>query len=242
MFRSLAVGVLLASGLTVMGCASPDLSRIPETYVDRSPLMPAGVSSWRLLSTYGGGPLTVFPLYWDQGLSENVTLVWFPLPFEAKVRVVKTDTLDAALSLNILGATYFRADTFDWAPWLKALGRLRVSRNFVVDADVGLTVELRRTDPAVNPTLGFGFHPVWQWGHLATALDLGLLLEWNAPRGFYLGTIPAATGTPSLRGPLGVSLYWMALKQWELEGRYTLLGLGYTTTAHQGSLSVRHWW
>ena len=59
-----------------------------------------------------------FPFFWEQGLRDNVELIWFPLPFELKYEVFRNEKYSLGLDVNIFSNILYQFQGFNWTPYV----------------------------------------------------------------------------------------------------------------------------
>lgn len=223
------------------------LTRWPAPSVERPLTLSESLAQWKAWSFVSSAqPWGWFPLGFEYGVTDTLTLVWLPIPIEIRWRAY-SDALrekQLTLSFNILGAVTSQTQNFNWSPFARADFRWRPLGWFALDTALGFVGELRREVVPFAATLVAEISPrfqVFSWFWVAPWV--GLWSEWGAPRSLYWGASPTiVAGDLGLRVPVGAALGFTLSNRVELESRVTQMGIGansgFAQTQWQTSLSV----
>ncbi len=241
--------------MTVSCATSPNFSKRAIRVIDRDFTLPAGVTSWKTLLGFAIDPEPspfFYPAQWEQGLSDVFTLVWMPLPLEARLRLIKTEEFTLSLGAAFLGQIQSRNRNFDWRPTMQVLGRWKTGRDWALELEALSVVEVTR-DPFGNPGwLGLvRVSPWWQaLDRLGVSAGIGAQVESGAIRSRYVGGLPGGSvGAESEQGlrrhlPLFFAMEAVPWDSWALRAEGWSYGLAEETRFLSAScfLSVIHTW
>lgn len=235
--KKFRVSLRAASALFFAGCAS--LPGPGPREEDRPYLVSADTAAWRTTLSWGSAPessVAAFPWEWEQRIG-NWSLVWKPIPFEARFMAHLEPQRMIGLRFNILGEPYYRSGDFNWSPFVEVEWRERLTLDRGLRTVLLLNPEIRRSGDPFNLTAELRSGPSFQLGawlwlhpHMAIRPEVG------SPIARYLGTPPPQTaGAPG-------SLNWRWRFPIGAEARIRLpdlLGLGGLS---QGWLGVDATW
>lgn len=211
---------------------SAALPQWPAASVERPLTLLEDLGQWRVWSFFSNRQnWSWFPLAFEQGVSDAFTLVWLPIPIEARVRLYAD--LDRrhqlALTVNLLGAVTSQTANFNWSPFLALDYRLRPLESLhrlIVDFRWTAMMELRREVRPLAATFVLEALPRFQpWDWLWFAAGPSLWWELGAPRSFYWGASPQDQG--ALRVPLSMSLGLSLWNRLDFDNRVSWLTLGF---------------
>ncbi len=210
---------------------SPDpFSKWAQASVERPLTLPDSMGEWKVWSFLSNAQSwSWFPLAFEYGVNDDLTLVWLPIPIELRWRFFRTAEQELAATLNVLGATTSQTQNFNWSPFVRVNSRWHISHWLALDSHLAWVAELRRETTPVAVTGVLGVAPrlqPWRWMWISLLLETWL--EFGAPRAMYWGAEPtwAAPG-PNLRVPFGGVLGFSLWNRLELENRLTVLTLGF---------------
>lgn len=217
-----------------------------ERFIDRPYTLTKGTALWKVSVTISRD-FDIFPFYWEQGLTDDLTLVWFPVPFEVKYQLQRNRRLRIGAALNILGPLNYRNADFTWSPYLQGNLRFFLSSRLAIAMDPLFAAEVSRSGNGISSTMALPLGPLFQLtDQLSLQPRIELRLESGNPRDWYLGTLPPHEQSKSFhsRTPIGMSLNWQFLSAWEFEGDYTFLKWGYRNGYHnhQLFLNLLYFW
>lgn len=194
----------------------------------------------------------IYPAIWEHGVTDWFTLVWMPLPLEARFRIFDNADWSFSAGAAFLGFIQSRNRNFDWRPSIQLLGRRRLNAWFALDAEFLGTMEITR-DGYGNPGFLGGLR-LAPWFQVADRLgfSVGIMpqLESGAIRSRYVGALPPGNTGPESEGglryrlPLTFGLVWAPFDQWELQFDTWFHRIGYPNDFTSASmfLSVVHTW
>lgn len=238
------------------GCASsPELAQLPEQTLDRKPVLPHGVTSWRALSGLALDSernWTLFPFHWEQAISPRVTLVWTPLPFEVRFLAHSDEEQWLTTAFALLGSSYSRQKNWGWWPYFQAIYSRKLSPTVAWEEELLVQFEVRKSgEDRLSQTVGLRTSLGYQ---LAPRFHLKpgawVLNETGEIRARYVGRIPPGnTGTRSQsarwRMPLALDLSWTLDPQWEMQTSLNYFSFGYEAEGFtSGSIFITaiHYW
>lgn len=168
--------------------------------MDRPYALPLDLAFWRPLTVWGLSNQTgtaratdvgVFPLAFELGVSETLTLIFTPLPLQLRWQPLRWDGGWAGLYFNVLGPLYTRLVDFNWSPKLELRARQKLLPWLALEAAVSNETELSTKAPQYSTTFGPEF------GLLAQILDFWAVgasvtaaIEYGDPRSRYLAELP----------------------------------------------------
>lgn len=226
--------LLLTLLLTCVSCATPEVTRTPTQKIDKLYTVGEGSNEANAIASFGYEKRTQqhdlrnpIPsnLYWEHGLSDNFSFLWFILPLGVKYQVIQN-------SENTLGFTSYLQlgppETFYLSQITSAYFRRLLKSNLALEFMYDLQPVFR------FKTAGIDF---------ATSLNMGLLFQLNAEiaitpwvgAAFRSGDIGIYKNTTkSYFAPVGVDFDYQVWKNWSTEatiGRHAAnfmsLGLKY---------------
>lgn len=211
---------------------SQGLLRWPQAVVERPLTLPENLGQWKVWSFYSNRQnWSWFPLGFEQGVTDAFTLVWLPIPIEARVRIFSDPDLrhQLAVTANLLGAVTSQTANFNWSPFVALDYRLRPLEQFrrwVIDFRLLAMLELRREAQPVATTVALDILPRLQpWDWFWIALGPALWIEAGAPRSFYWGSAP--NDGQGMRVPLVGQVGLSLSNRVDFENRVTWLTLGF---------------
>lgn len=224
--------------LFAMGCAtSSRFSEFPPNQIARKPVLPDGVAAWGPIAARGfdadpGG--FVYPLHWEQGVSEKVTLIWMPLPLQVRYQIFDSESQWLATEFALLGTTYSRDRNYNWRPSLQLDHRYRLGPHFALDSQLLFQFDIRRTsDNPVNFILGLKLLPKVQLtSNWMIGAGFSVWRETGETPGPYLGAMPSDVNGPTALGsrwrlPLEFETRWQFRPQWEIHLKSQIFTVGY---------------
>lgn len=245
--RMCSILILIALGLHQLISSAFAAQEIDASSIERPLTLPEGLALWRAWSFVSSAqPFSWFPLGFEHGVTDDITLVWLLIPVEIRWRAYSDTSREKqfALTFNILGAVTSETQNFNWSPFVRVDFRWRPTHGFAFDAAIACVGELRREAQPFAATGILELRPRFQpWSWLWIAPSLALWSEWGAPRSLYWGPTPAsATGDWGLRLPVGGAIGLTFSNRVELESRLIQLGIGtpsgFTQTQWMSSLTV----
>lgn len=238
----------------ISACASsPELSKL-ETPLYRSEILPKGVASYYLIAGIGlnsdsDSDAYVFPIYWEHGVSERLTLVWMPLPLGIRYLLSAEARRWTWIEGDLLGYVYAQQRVFLWRPSASVTHKWLFSDKWGAHLGLFLKTEVDRGPFSLSPTLGARFGAETQpFDWLFVSASLLPMVEKGETRASYLGGAPASSlghDSPSrFRLPLEFRLSVQKSMRWKAEARLTVYRIGYES-GYLGLplfLSVSHFW
>ena len=235
----LCFATLMSMGI-FLGCASsPRLSRFPLRTIDRPYSLPQGVSSWKVVNALGVSKSSnevtdlntvFFPFFWEQGLSDSFSMVWFPLPLEFRFQAIKNEKYRLGLGMNLFANILYQFQGFNWTPFLDVDQRFYLSPHIAIDWNIHVQLEIRRSTPAFHYGVLNWVGPLYQINdstHFQT--QLGFLYEYGNPRSLYLGRPPSNLGPgPYWRFPVRLGVGRIFDKQWQVSAFWNAYFLGFS--------------
>ncbi len=225
--------------LSSLSCAtSPSLQHIKKESIDQIPILPLGVSSWRLIYAHAFPPEVrdfVFPFYWEHGFLEKLTLVWAPLPFEMRYLFYQNEEMWLSGHTSLLGSIYTRDINFYWRPDLGFVLRKKVTPWLAFESELFLQLEVKRSrEDALARTYvarqGALFQP---FPFLLLSASLLALNEKGETIARYLGAVPKenqgsqASEKSRWRFPLSTDVILQLSPQWQILFNLTFYHFGY---------------
>ena len=216
--------IVLAVGLFAACGTSRVLESYPDREIERPLTLPKGLSVWSPIivaarndniATQGGASavdmsFSFYPWYWELGLTDRFTLIWFPIPLAARYSVLRHARGELAVAFNLIGEPYYRRWDFDWSPYFEVLTRNHISTGAAVETRFLAQADVRRSGDPLSGTLSWELGSRFQLNSLVAVrpyLEPGL--EFGSPRARYLGSLPPADSrSPHFRLPLGAKLNW----------------------------------
>lgn len=248
-------GIILLSGLISACSSSPQLADLPEETIYRRATLPEGVSQWHLIlgHAFDHEPnSTIYPLYWEQGLTSRLTLIWIPLPLEARYLVHSDSKQWLVVDASFLGNVKSREKNFVWRPGVSTTWRRLLSDSIAIEEKFFYLAEVKRAEKnKFGRSIGlengvlFQLHPKF-----AVKPSLTLMNESGETQARYLGAIPDSSRgdeshlKPRWRFPVGLAAHLVLSRQFELALEVQYLRLGYGP-GYQGLpvfLSLIHSW
>jgi hypothetical protein len=245
---------LLALGFA--GCAAaPVLEKYPERQIDRPYTLPKDVASWETLfgsfhekdGMWNNHTNLIYPLIWNQSLSDTWQLTWMPLPLIVSHEITRDETGYWGASLGT-GASHSSYSGLTLWPTALVKRRQIISPDFALDATVtgNFRVPFRsgdfrwtgdltaaplfqvRSNVALGPTLSVRLEE-----EVLVAVDV-TDDDWRV----------TTNRTRKVRYPIGAYAQWLMSKQWELSFSHTYYRLGYDSdfTRRDYLLTLTHFW
>ncbi len=235
--------------------SSPQLKDLPQQAILRRATLPEGVSQWHLIfgHAFDYEPnSTIYPLYWEQGFSSRLTLVWIPIPFEARYLVAFDESQWVSLGLALLGSVKSREKGFNWRPALTVTARKRFSDSFAIEETLFIHSEIKRSlKNSFGRTIGLDTAFIFQiTSAIALKPVVTVMQEVGENQARYLGAVPrdalgeASQAASRIRFPLGLNAYWSLSRQFEIVVEMQYFSLGYEA-GYRGLpvyLSLVHSW
>jgi hypothetical protein len=238
------------------GCAAaPVLEKYPERQIDRPYTLPKDVASWQTLfgsfhereGNWSDNTTLIFPLIWNQSLSDTWQLTWMPLPLMVSHEITRDETGYWGASLGTgVGYGSYSGLTL----WPSALVKRRqiFSPDFALDASLVGNFRLPSRHDDFRWAGGVSVAPLFQVRSnialgptLAARLEEDVLTVVDITDGDWTFT---STRTRKMRYPIGAYAHWLMSKQWEVTFSHTYYGLGYDAgfTRRDYLLTLTHFW
>ncbi len=247
--------MLLVFMILLASCASTSsLNEFQDQAIERTRTLPKDVSAWRFIyaqSLDRERNNYVYPLYWEHGITERLTLVWMPLPFEFHYLLQKDERQSFTLGASLLGSAYARDKDFVWRPSLQVGWKRRLADRLAFEGELFGQSEVKRS---TKNTLAWDFAlrgglQYQPFRRLAIGASLLVLEEYGETLARYLGEVPPGNrGEESqswrLRYPVEIDLTLTLHRQWEIQGNLQIFRFGYPAgyTGLPLYLSLVHYW
>lgn len=231
--------VFMSGIVFISACASsPHLADLHEESIHRRTTLPEGVTQWHMIwgHAFDHEPnSTIYPLYWEQGLTSRLTLIWMPLPLEARYLAYSDETQWLIVDAALLGNVKAREKDFIWRPGINTTWRRRLSDSIAIEEKISLLAEVKRAEKNnFGRTVGLESGVLFQL-HRKFAVKPSLLVinEEGETQSRYLGAIPhSSRGDVShlysrWRYPLHLNVVFNISRQFELALEVQYLKLGY---------------
>ena len=247
---NIAAMVLLAF---TIGCASTgNLNRYPLRRIDRPYTLPKGVASWE--PTWDSNTLkhgdnlskvsSTNILSWTQSVSDNLNIMWFPLPLALSYQLRNTDanTLgitfgisnfgysdDEHLTLGLITAGYQK---YKFAESLALVNEVSFSPVIRTEGNRSYSWEVQtRTGILIQMGDNFAILPA-----------VHLSAEHNYP--FIFDKLKAFEDKTYFLVPFSIATSWNINRQWEITTNYKFTSVGYPKNdrAEYLILGLIHYW
>ena len=206
--------------------------------IDRPYSLPSGLSSWKVTQALGWNQddtrsrsfsYVFFPFFWEQGLTDQLSLVWFPLPLEFRMQVLRNKNYRLGIGANVFSNIIFQFEGFNWTPFIDVDQRFYLDSSLALDWNTHFQFEIRRSTPAFNFAAVNWFGPLVQISDsLHLSGQLGFLFEYGNLNSLYIGKAPNNPGTgPFWRFPLRLGAGHTLSKQWQVNLFWYPTFLGY---------------
>lgn len=239
---------LIITIFTFTGCAATgNLDLYPRRQIDRPYTLPKGLATWEpdwyshsLKSSSGSTKATNFnALVWTQSLSDDLNIVWHPLPLILRYQIDRTDRNVYGVSLGVSKFGYSTDDK--WTIGMVMSGGLRHNFNDWLALVTTLSLEhVIRTKGNSGDSWGaeLSAGPFFQiTDDIAILPKIYYALEHNYPSAIYKPET-LESKTYSLV-PLSILISWNLSRQWEFQINYQDKSIGYPTDIREESIAIR---
>jgi len=240
--------MLLVVIIAFTGCAvtgNPDL--YPQRQIDRPYTLPKGLAAWEpgwhsdsLKYSGGSTNATSFnPLVWTQSLSNDLNIVWLPLPLYLRYQIDRTDSDVYGVSL---GFTEFGYSTIDkWTLGMAVSGYQRHNLNDWLALVTTLSLKnVIRTKGNSSDSWGaeLAAGPLFQVSDdIALLPRIHYAYERNYPSVF---DKPDTFESKTYKlAPLSIMISWNLSRQWDLQADYQHRSIGYPDDIREESMDIR---
>ncbi len=252
----LIFGLFLVS---LAGCAAaPIVDEYPTREIDQPFTLPKGMASWETLIGYEHERYPdddfyhsslLYPLVWNQALSDTWQLTWMPLPLGVRHQIHRDETGYWGATLG-LGGGYSSIGGWMVQPSPSIERRMVLGPDFALDTSLYGTFRIPFRDNGYWSSdwlLGVSFRPVFQ---LSNRFSIGPAVSVVSERQSIV-TLDFTDIDPiresvsrKVRFPMGVHSSWRISRRWEMVASYSLARLGYPRgyTRHTTQASFHYYW
>jgi len=228
--------ICVFSTFLLWSCATPsELDKYSTREIDRPYTLSSGLNTWKTINTAvfdstasqsfsGAG---VFPFNWEQGLTDNLTLIWTPIPLQFRYQFYRNSTSFVGLYFSLLGPTYARGYDFNWSPTLNFAIRRKMSEYLAIEGTIIGEPEINRNNPLGASTYGVQWATWFQASdNWALAVKPHFLWEMGDPRSRYFGQLPPGRdGASRAVFPIYFDIEGMIFARWQVNVEYQLISL-----------------
>lgn len=240
------------SAIILSGCTSTGpVEKVNSRAVDRSYTLPSGVASWSTLAILGNIktpsdntiiPPIPIPLFWEQSLNDNLTLVWGPLPLELKYQISKTDIQLWGVNFGI-GGGYGSGTGWILQPRASVTNRSKLNSDLAIQSTFGGRFSFETGSRGSN---GYSFSAssgaLFQLSDIF-ALNAAIGVEISKANLGLVGVSGATTNMTSTIVPLTIGSDWRFARQWSFNTTYAYYGLGSSDwSANILLFDLTHYW
>ena len=231
--------LLLLVLATTASCGTPTLNHeFPSSETGRPLTLSQGLSSWSPILTAARNTIALaesssaaifYPFYWEQGLTDKLTLIWFPIPLAARYSLSRDRRQELAIAGNLIGEPYYRGWDFDWSPYAELLTKHRVSEDVAIKTKLLAQADIRKAGDLLSGAVSWEAGPWFQLSYaIAVRPYLEPTLEFGNPRARYLGSLPPEDPHfRHFRMPIGMDVSLTFSSQWNLSTDFRLLRVNY---------------
>jgi len=245
--------VLLSMMFLLTSCApTGNLDLYPRRQIDRPYTLPKGMAAWQPFwysdsVKFGNRTKTtaVFnPIVWTQSLSNDLNLVWFPLPLLLRYQIYRTDRDVYGFSIGFSTFGYSSID--EWTIGGTVSGYQRHKFNDWLALVTTLSFDsVVRTKSNSSDSWGadLAVGPMFQMSDDISLLpQIHYALERNYPSVY--DKPETLEGKTYSLAPLSVAISWNMSGQWELQTYYQHKSIGYPDNIREEIIAVRmsHYW
>lgn len=268
--RKLIALLLIVVLAFFFGCAAREkLDTYPQRHIDRPFTLPKGINSWETIIYYeqyedqenhDENNFFPYPLIWRQPITDNLNLVWSPLPLSLEYQLINTEKHTAGVS-GAFGLGYAstkvtstssdssteESSTEDWYLDVVASGYYKYKFSDSVAIESGLVLKD-----------GFGYDEKELWevdfysgplfqvrDNLAIAPRIHLAVDRVGDQyDFFDSEREFKQEDTRWTYPIGLWIGWSLHKQLDLNIEYTYKALGYSNDfeGHFFTASIVHLW
>lgn len=248
--------VSLLLSFSVFGCAARQkLDTYPQRHIDRPYTLPKGINYWKTTIYYGHWKDNEYdgkdyfvpnPFYWNQPITDNLNLIWSPLPFALQYQFVNTQKHTFGTSAGISELGY--ASDGDWSFDLFISGDYKYKLSDSTAIINKLTFEE-----------SFGFDDYESWGVDFQCGPLFQIRDNLAVTPFFHLSVDRADNwyyslddedeknrqeETKWSFPISLGIDWSLNQQLDLNVTYTYSALGYSNdyVGHHFTTSIVHFW
>lgn len=238
-------GLILLTSASI-GCVAPAaIEQYPKRQIDRPYTLPKGIATWEPSWQFGNFKHQDSTtrddsfgfLLWKGSLTDDITLVWAPIPVAIAYQIHRTDKMTLGASLGLTALSHSKEDNTTtgfsiggyqkylvtrWLGFVTTLSAADVRRNNRHGDSWGLTLT---TGPEFQVT-----------DTLALKAGIGYSVERNYPSIFHRPFVLERETYALI--PLGAGASWMLDRGTELRAWYSTTSLGYPTGVREETLSI----
>lgn len=224
-----------------------NLDLYPRRQIDRPFTLPEGIAAWQPSwysdnLTYGNRAKTTSafnPAVWTQSLSNDLNLVWFPLPLLLRYQIDRTEWDVYGFSIGFTTLGYSSIDK--WTIGCGVSGYQRHNFNDWLALVSTLSFEsVVRTKSKTSDSWGadLAVDPMLQMSDAISLLpQIHYALERNYPSVFDKpDTLESKTYSLA---PLSVAISWNMNRHWELQTYYQYKSIGYPDNIREELIAAR---
>ncbi len=236
------------------GCASTGpVEKVKPRAIDRSFVLPVGVASWSTIAVLGNLktptenlfiPPIPIPLFWERALTEDLTLVWNPLPLGLKDQISQSETDLWGVAFGIGAAGYGSVTGWIIEPTATLHNRTQLNSEWAIQSKVGGSYSLTTQDGISDGySLSIGSGPLYQVSD-TFAVNASIDVQTSKSTVVGSGGISEQTSdTTSTMLPLTVGGDWRLAPQWGFAASYSYFGLGSSDwSANLLVMNLTHYW
>lgn len=233
------------------------LEDYPKRWIDRPYTLPEGLANWKTVWIFASDQENgrdenrrtfFYPFVWEHALTEKWTLVWSPMPLEARYQIRQTKDRTTGISMNLLGFGYSSLKDFVWRPSLDTFERIKLGESTALLANFVIQPEIRPQAEDRNPwQISLKVGPAIQLSSVfAVVPRFKILVEKGDAGAHYLGSEPPRADDKSIywRLPMGLETFWKIHRQWEIQTEYVWTRVGYQNQfeTHQVLIGSTYYW
>jgi hypothetical protein len=198
-------------------------------------LQPEDRSAYRFIlmrPLESSGELSFFPVYFEQGYTENLTVIWAPIPLHFRYRFLTREKWSFYTELAFLGLATAREKDFNWRPFLSVQAQFQWFPRLQLGLELHDTIDIKRGgQTSIGNMLSMrlksraipaSFLSIEGW--------TDLVLESGQVRARYPGALPPDVDdrTSRFRVLFGLSATLLPVPFFELRADLDLYAFGYT--------------
>lgn len=250
--RILSISMVVS--LSIFGCAAREkLDTYPQRHIDRPYTLPKGINSWttnihyaHYKDQYDDGDSQFFanPLIWNQPITDNLNLIWSPLPLSLQYQLIHTEKCTVGV-FGAMGIGYSSTEGLLLNPFISAYYKIKLSDSIAIENRLAVENEFGDADDDAWE-VDFQSGPLFQIrDNLAISPRLHLAID-NIDGPDYSFDRDDKFEQKETQYALPISLWigWSLNKQFDLNFEYTYKELGYSNDfeGHEFTASIVHRW
>lgn len=238
--------LVISTLLPTRSLAKDSASEAPVEQVSVSPLpgnlwerhwvlQPVERSAYRFIlirPLESSGELSIFPVYFEQGYTEDLTVIWSPIPLHFRYRFLTREKWSFFTEFAFLGLATAREKDFNWRPFLSLQAQFHWFPRVHLGFELHDTIDIKRGgQTSLGNMLSFRLKSrVTPASFLSFDGWADLVLESGQVRARYPGGLPPDVDDPSNRYRVlfGLSATLLPVPFFELRGDLDLYALGYS--------------